>query len=144
MSPTPMAPPIAKVDPARLEKHGDVRTDNYYWLNERENPEVIAYLETENAYTDALMAHTEGLQAELCREIKGRIKQTDTTAPYRMGDYFYYTRFEDGKEYPIHCRKKETLDRPEEVLLDVNAMAEGHEFFAVGSCAVSEGQDLHA
>ena len=144
MSPTPMAPPVAKVDPARLEQHGDVRTDNYYWLNERENPEVIAYLEAENAYTDALMAHTEGLQSELFREIKGRIKQTDTTAPYRMGDYFYYTRFEDGKEYPIHCRKKETLDRPEEVLLDVNAMAEGHEFFAVGSVAVSSGQDLLA
>jgi oligopeptidase B len=137
-------PPLAKIVPTSLEKHGDVRTDNYYWLREREDPEVIDYLEAENAYTEAMMAHTEGLQETLFQEIKGRIKQTDSTAPYRRGDYHYYTRYEEGKEYPIYCRKHETLAAPEEVMLDVNTLAEGHGFYAVGGLAVSSGQNLLA
>jgi oligopeptidase B len=137
-------PPLAKIVPTSLEKHEDVRTDNYYWLRKREDPEVIDYLEAENAYTDAMMAHTEGLQETLFDEIKGRIKQTDSTAPYRRGDYHYYTRYEEGKEYPIYCRKHETLDTPEEVMLDVNALAKGHGFYAVGGLAVSSGQNLLA
>jgi oligopeptidase B len=137
-------PPVAERIPYRIEMHGDVRIDDYYWLRERDDAKVIAYLEAENAYTEAVMAHTEGFREALFEEIKGRIKQTDMTVPYRMNSHFYYTRFEDGREYPIHCRKNETLDAPEEVMLDVNAMAEGHEFFSVGSFAVSSNQDLLA
>ena len=144
MSDPKPTPPVAKIVPHTLEAHGHVRTDRYYWLNERDNPEVIDYLQAENAYTEAVMAHTEGLQETLLEEIKGRIKQTDSTAPYKRGDYYYYTRYEDGKEYPIHCRKHETLDAPEQIMLDVNEMAEGHEFYAVGGLAVSPGQNLLA
>ena len=116
-------PPVAPVVPANLEKHGHVRTDNYYWLNERDNPEVVAYLEAENVYTQALMAHTQGLKQTLFEEIKDRIKQTDRSVPYRKENYYYYTRFEAGKDYPFYCRKKESLAAPEEVMLDVNVMA---------------------
>jgi oligopeptidase B len=137
-------PPTAKVVPHTLEKHGHVRTDDYYWLNRRDDPEVIAYLEAENAYTEAVMAHTADLQEALFQEIKGRIVQTDSTAPYKRGDCFYYTRYEEGKEYPIHCRKRGTLDAPEQVMLDVNVMAEGHAFYAVAGLAVSSGQNLLA
>jgi oligopeptidase B len=144
MSNAKLSPPVAKVVPVKLHKHGHVRTDNYYWLNERDDPEVIAYLEAENAYTEGVMAHTGGLQQALFEEIRDRIKQTDMSVPYKKDDYFYYTRFEDGKEYPIHCRKKETLDAPEGVMLDVNLMAEGHEFFSVGPYKVSSGQDTLA
>ena len=118
-----LEPPRAKVVPKKLEIHGDVRIDNYYWLNERDNPEVIAYLEAENEYTDAVMAHTKDLENLLFEEIKGRIKQTDKTVPYKLDDYYYYTRSEDGKEYRIHCRKKGSLDGEEEIMLDVNVMA---------------------
>jgi oligopeptidase B len=144
MSNAKLSPPVAKVVPVDLEMHGQVRTDNYYWLNKRDDPEVIAYLEAENAYTEGVMAHTGGLQQALFEEIRDRIKQTDMTVPYKKDDYFYYTRFEDGQEYPIHCRKKGTLDAPEEVMLDVNVMAEGHEFFSVGPFKVSSGQDTLA
>ncbi|MDA2927048.1 S9 family peptidase, partial [Acidobacteria bacterium AH-259-G07] len=138
------AVPMAKIVPKKLEKHGQVRTDNYYWLNERDNPEVIKYLEAENEYTEAVMAHTRDLQETLFKEIKGRIKQTDMSVPYKLEDYFYYTRFEEEKQYPIYCRKRESLDGSEEILLDVNVMSKGHEFFRVGSRAVSSGQDLLA
>jgi oligopeptidase B len=144
MSDAKLNPPVAKVMPVNLENHGHVRTDNYYWLNQREDPEVVAYLEAENAYTEGVMAHTGGLQQALFEEIRDRIKQTDMTVPYKKDDYFYYTRFEDGKGYPIHCRKKGTLDASEEVMLDVNLMAEGHEFFSVGPFKVSSGQDTLA
>ncbi|MFQ5570239.1 MAG: S9 family peptidase [Rhodothermales bacterium] len=137
-------PPEARVEPVELETHGDTRIDNYYWLRERENPDVIAYLEAENAYTDTLTAHTRDLQNVLFEEIKGRIKQTDTSVPYKLDDYVYYTRFEEGKEYPIYCRKKGSIEADEEVMLDVNAMAEGHEFFAVRGRQVSSGQDILA
>jgi len=136
--------PVARIVPVNLEKHGHTRTDNYYWFNERDNPQVIAYLEAENTYTEAVMAHTQGLQRALFEEIKGRIKQTNMSVPYKMDDYFYYTRFEDGQEYPIHCRKKGSLDAPEEVMLDVNVIAEGHEFCDVGRFAVSSEQNLLA
>jgi oligopeptidase B len=137
-------PPVAKILPAELEMHGDVRTDNYYWLKEREDPEVINYLEAENAYTKELMAHTEKLQETLFEEIKGRIKQDDSTVPYKRDDYYYYTRYEDGKQYPIHCRKKGSTEEAEEIMLDVNVMAEGHDYFSVGRRAVSSGQDILA
>ena len=139
-----MAAPRAKVVPERLEAHGQVRVDDYYWLRDRDDPQVMAYLEAENAYTEAVMAHTEELQETLYQEIKGRIQQTDSTAPYPVQDYVYYTRFEEGKEYPIHCRRERTPDAQEQVMLDVNQMAEGHEFYSVGRYAVSSGQDLLA
>jgi oligopeptidase B len=137
-------PPRAMTKPVQLEKHGHVRIDPYFWLRERDNPQVIAYLEAENAHTEAVMAHAKPLQERLFEEIKGRIKQTDETVPYKLDDYFYYTRFEEGKEYPIHCRKRGSLDAPEEVMLDVNQMAEGHKFFNVGARQVSFGQDILA
>jgi oligopeptidase B len=137
-------PPIAMTKPVQLVKHGHTRTDAYFWLRERDNPQVIAYLEAENAHTEAVMARTKPLQERLFEEIKGRIKQTDETVPYRLDDYFYYTRYEDGKDYPIHARKRGSLDAPEEVMLDVNQMARGHTFFAVGGRQVSFGQDILA
>ena len=118
-------PPVAKVVPHELEAHGDVRIDDYFWLRERENPEVISYLEAENAYMDAVMVDTAALQTELFDEIKGRIKQTDSSVPARDHGYLYYHRTEDGKEYKIHCRIKDEPGAEEEVLLDVNAIAEG-------------------
>lgn len=124
-----LEPPQAKVIPEQLKTHGHTRIDNYYWLNQRENPEVIAYLEAENTYTSALMNHTESLQEELFAEIKGRIKQTDLSVPEMRGSHFYYTRTVAGQDYPIYARKKGSLDADEEVLLDVNAMAEGHNFY---------------
>lgn len=140
---TPTAP-VARVEPVKLEKHGDVRVDDYYWLNQRENPEVIKYLEAENDYTTAVMAHTEGLQETLFEEIKNRIKQTDESVPYKLDDYYYYDRREDGKEYPIYCRKKGSLDAAEQIMLDANVLAQGHEFYDVRGRNVSSGQDILA
>jgi len=137
-------PPKARVAPVRLEEHGDVRVDNYYWLRARESSEVIRYLEKENRYTDLIMGHTQALQDTLFEEIKGRIKENDSSAPYKRDDYFYYTRYEEGKEYPIYCRKKGALSAPEEVMLDVNALAEGEEFLSVRGFSVSSGRDLMA
>jgi oligopeptidase B len=124
-------PPIAAKQPKELEAHGNVRVDDYYWLKERQNPEVIAHLEAENEYTDAAMGHTNQLQDALYEEIVGRIKQDDDSVPYRKGEYFYYERYEEGDEYPLHCRKKGALDAPEEIMLDANELAEGHEFFTM-------------
>ncbi len=139
-----MKPPVAKVIPQKLEKHGHVRVDNYYWLRDRDNPEVIRYLEEENRYTHAMMAHTEPLQEKLFQEFRTRIKQTDMSVPYRRDGYFYYTRVEEGKEYPIYCRKKGSLDAPEEILVDVNQVAAGHKFCSVTFPSVSSGQNLIA
>jgi len=135
---------MARVEPTTLEKHDHTRVDNYYWLRERDNPEVVSYLQAENAYTDAVMAHTRALQETLFAEIKGRIKQTDESVPYKLDDYYYYDRFEDGREYPLYCRKKDSLDSPEEIMLDVNEMAAGNEFYVVGSYKVRPEQDLLA
>lgn len=137
-------PPIARTVPTTLQEHGRSRVDQYYWLSERDNPDVLAYLEEENAYARSVMAHCEQFENTVFEEIKGRIKQTDLSVPYRLDDYDYYTRYEEGKEYPVYCRKRETPDAPEEVMLDVNALAEGHEFFAVGGMVVSEDRALLA
>ena len=133
---------MVKKIPTQLETHGHVRVDNYYWLRERDNPEVIRYLNDENALAADAMAHTQEFEKKLFEEIKGRIKQTDLSVPYKREDYFYYTRFEAGKEYPIYCRKLAALDAPEQVMLDGNALAQGHEFFSIGGTAVSSAQDL--
>ena len=137
-------PPAAKVILHELEHHGHARTDDYYWLRERDNPDTVAYLEAENAHTKEAMAHVQPLEEALFEEIKGRIKQTDMSVPYRRDDYYYYTRYQEGQEYPLYARKRESLENPEELMLDVNVIAEGHEFFAVGRLAVSFGQDLMA
>src|SRR3970040_104195 len=99
--------------PRRLEKHGHIRVDDYYWLRERDNPDVIRYLNEENEYAAKEMAHTRAFEEKLFEEIKGRIKQTDMSVPYKRDDYYYYTRFEEGKEYPIYCRKPGSLDGAE-------------------------------
>lgn len=135
---------MVKKIPTKLEKHGHVRIDEYYWLRERDNPDVIAYLNEENANAEKETAHTKALEEKLFEEIKGRFKQTDMSVPYRQDGYFYYTRYEEGKEYPIFARKKGSLDAPEEIMLNANELAQGHEFFSIGGLAVSSGRDLLA
>ena len=137
-------PPVAKKVPKELTIHGDTRIDNYYWLNERENPEVIAHLEAENAYKEAMMAHTEPLQDKLFEEIKSKIKPQDESVPYKKNGYYYYTRTVPEKEYYLVCRKKENLEAAEEVMLDVNQMAEGYEYFAIGGNSVSPDNKILA
>ena len=120
---------MVKKIPTKIEKHGHVRVDDYHWLREREDPEVIKYLNEENERAAKEMAHTGDFEEKLFEEIKGRFKQTDMSVPYRRDDYFYYTRYEQGKEYAIYARKRGALDQPEEIMLDANILAEGHEFF---------------
>ena len=127
-----LAPPVAKKMTKELTIHGDTRIDNYYWMNERENPEVIEYLEAENAYKEAAMKHTESVQEKLFEEIKSKIKQEDESVPYKKNGYFYFTRTVPEKEYYLVCRKKNSLDAEEEIMLDVNKMAEGFEYYALG------------
>ena len=124
-----MKAPIAEKIKKELTIHGDSRIDNYYWLKERENPNVLEYLKAENAYTNAVLAHTEKLQEKIYNEIVGRIEQTDMSVPYFFNEYYYYNRFEEGKEYPIYCRKKGSMEAEEEIMLNVNEMAEGYEYF---------------
>ena len=124
--------PLATKKPTNLEIHGDVRLDNYFWLNDRENPEVIDYLQAENAYTKAKLKHTKAFQEVLFEEMKGRIKEDDTSVPYKLNGYWYITRYEKGKDYPIYSRKKETLDAPEKIMFDCNEMAKGHSYFKLG------------
>ena len=129
--------PLAAKKPKKLVKHKDVRIDNYYWMNDKKNPEVIAYLNAENDYTKQVMQHTEAFQKELFEEMKGRIKEDDTSVPYKLNGYWYITRYEIGQDYPIYTRKKETLDAPEEILFDCNEMSKGFAFFNLGSMAIS-------
>lgn len=120
-----------------MEIHGDVRIDDYYWLNDRENPEVIQYLEEENAYTKEMLKDTEGFQQQLYTEMIGRIKQDDASVPYFLNGYWYYTRYNEGQEYPIYCRKKDSLSSEEIVLLDVNELAKDKAYCQVGGMSVS-------
>jgi oligopeptidase B len=133
-----ITPPLAAVKPKTLEKHGDVRTDNYYWLNERENPEVLDYLRKENEYYQKMTAHTAKLREDLFEEMKARIKEDDSSVPYFYNGYYYITRFEKGKDYPIYSRKKGSLDAKEEILFDCNEMAKGYNYFHLGGLNVSE------
>jgi oligopeptidase B len=137
-------PPVAAVVPKESTTLGETRIDNYFWLRDRNNPETIKYLEAENEYTKAEMKHTDALQSKLYSEILGRIQQTDLSVPTKRGEYFYYTRTEEGKQYGIYCRKHGSLDAAEEVLLDGNAMAEGHKYFRVGNFAPSPNHKLLA
>ena len=138
-----MRPPIATRRPHRLERHGDVRVDEYYWLRDRDDPEVRAYLEAENAYLEDRLRHVRELRERLFEEIKRRIPQTDVSAPYRDGTHRYYWRYEDGRQYRIHCRSP--LDAGgEQIILDVNALAEGHEFCDAAILDVSPDERLLA
>jgi oligopeptidase B len=132
-----MEAPVAEKKPKELTIHGHTRIDDYYWLRERENPEVIAYLEAENAYRESVMKHTEQFQKDLFDEIVGRIKQDDESVPYKENGYYYYNRFEEGKEYPIFCRKKGSMEAEEEILANVNEMAEGYDYYQVGGLSIS-------
>jgi oligopeptidase B len=143
-TPQEILPPVAKIAPTRLEAYGHVRIDNYFWLQDRENPEVIAYLEAENAHTEAMMARTEALQETLFQEISGRVRETDLSVPWRQGDYFHYYRHEEGKEYPIYARKRGSLEADEEILIDVNEIAEGHAYTAVRFPTLSPNQEIMA
>jgi len=134
--------PVAEVAPQELTLHGDSRIDNYYWLRDKESPKVIDYLKAENAYTEVMTAHTQALREKLYNEILGRIKQTDLSVPYKEENYIYYSRTEAGKDYPIYCRKKESIEAAEEIILNVNSLAEGHEYFSVGGLQVSLDQQL--
>jgi oligopeptidase B len=132
------APPVAKKVPKTTEINGRELVDNYFWLRDKQNPEVAAYLQAENAYTDAVMKPTAGLQKKLYDEMLSHIKETDVEVPYKEGNYFYYTRTEAGKQYPIYCRKKGNLEAPEEVLLDENELAKGQKFMSIRAFAVSD------
>ncbi|HEY7517601.1 MAG TPA: S9 family peptidase [Methylomirabilota bacterium] len=131
-------PPAAERRPRSLEIHGDRLEDPYYWLREKDNPDVTAYLQAENAYTDAVMKDTEAFQQALYAEMLARIKEDDVSVPYRRGRHFYYARTETGKQYPIYCRKAERLDAAEQVVLDLNVLAAGHPFFSLGAYTVSD------
>ena len=135
-------PPIAAKKDTVLEKHGDKRVDPYYWLNDRENPEVIQYLKDENEYYQKMTAHTQTLQKDLFAEMKSRIKEDDESVPYLYNGYYYITRFEKGKEYPIFSRKKGSLTAKEEILFNCNEMAKGHSYFNLGGLNISEDNKL--
>ena len=132
-----MKPPIANKIPKELKIHDHTRIDDYYWLNQRGSKEVEDYLNAENEFTDFYMADSEEFKENLYNEIIGRIKQTDMSVPYKENGYFYYTRYEEGSEYPIFCRKKETLDAIEEIILNVNVMAAGYSYFNIPGYTVS-------
>jgi oligopeptidase B len=138
------APPVAKKVPHVTEINGRKLVDNYFWLRDKKNPEVAAYLEAENAYTEAVMKPTEAFQKRLYDEMLSRIKETDVEVPYKQGEYFYYARTEKGKQYAIQCRKKGGLDAPEEIVLDINELAKGQAFMSVGGYGVSEDGNLLA
>jgi oligopeptidase B len=140
----PAAPPAAQKVPHMQTLHGDTLNDDYFWLREKENPKVRAFLEAENAYTDAFMKPTEAFQKALYDEMLGRIKETDLSVPYRDGGWFYYSRTEKGKQYPIYCRKKGNLEAPEEIYLDVNALAVGEKFMSVAARDVTDDGKLLA
>ena len=139
-----MSAPLAPKKPQLLEIHGHQRQDPYYWMNDRENQEVIDYLNAENNYLKEVMKPTEGLQKQLFEEMKGRIKEQDESVPYFKSGYFWYTRYEKGSEYPIFCRKLGSLEAEEEVILDVNTLAEGKSYFQVAQAATSTNQKILA
>jgi len=137
-------PPVARREPVEHVLHGDRRIDHYAWLRHKENPEVIGYLKAENAYTDAILKPTEPFQEKLYQEMLGRIQQTDLSVPYGLRGYLYFTRTEEGKQYAIHCRRRDSEGGAEELLLDLNALAEGHSFLGLDSFEVSEDNHLLA
>lgn len=136
--------PVADKIPKTITVHGDTRVDNYFWLRDRQDPKVMDYLKAEEAYADAVMKPTDALQDTLFKEMVGHIKETDQSAPYRRGDYFYYSRTEEGRQYSIVCRRKGDLSAPEEIVLDVNQLAIGQSFMSVGAFEPSDDGNLLA
>ena len=132
-----MMPPVATLNPRVDTLHGEIRTDNYFWIRDKSNPDVIAYLNAENAYTEARMKHTEALQQKLYDEMLSRIKETDVSVPFRENGYYYWTATEKGKSYPIFMRRKAAASAPDEVVIDANALAVGKKFSQVGGLQVS-------
>ncbi|WP_299799250.1 S9 family peptidase [uncultured Maribacter sp.] len=137
-------PPKAKKVPKELVKHDDVRLDNYYWLNDKENKDVISYLEAENTYYDSLTKHTKDFQESLFQEMKGRIKEDDSSVPYKLNGYWYSTRYVIGGEYPLYSRFKQNLESTEEIIFNCNDMAKGHDYFSLGGIAISPNNKLAA
>lgn len=139
-----VVPPTVEKNDKEFVLHGDKRNDHYYWLNQRDNPKVLDYLKAENAYLDTMMGSAKDFREKLFQELKGRIKEKDESVPVKDNGYWYYVRFDEGKQYPISCRKKETLDAPEEILFDENKMAEGHKYFSMGTREISDNNELVA
>lgn len=137
-----IVPPIAKKIPKELIVHNDLRIDDYYWLNDRDNPEVSNYLEQENAYCESIMSHTKDFQKKLFEEMKSRIKEDDESVPYKFNGYWYIVKFEKGKDYPIYTRKKEVLTAKEEILFDCNEMAKDHSYFKLVGISISPNNNL--
>ena len=144
MKNTKLIEPKAEKINTSLSIHNDERIDEYYWLKERDNPKVIDYLNAENSYRDKYMKDYQSLEKKLFEEIKSRIKEDDSSVPYFENGYFYYTRYETGKQYPIYCRKKENLDANEEILIDANKMSKGHDYFRIGGIDVSPNNKIAA
>jgi oligopeptidase B len=140
----PLRPPMTEKKTKTTKIHNDTMVDDYFWLREKSNPEVVAHLEAENAYAEAAMKPTTALQDKLYKEMVGHIKETDYTVPYQWGAFFYYTRTEQGKQYPIYCRKKGSVDAPEEVVLDQNELAKGFKFFSIAAYVPSDDGNLLA
>ncbi len=138
LDPSAATPPVAEKLPRAVEIHGKQRIDDYGWLRERSDPKVIRYLEAETAYAQAVMKPTVALQQTLYDDMLSHIEQTDCSVPYRYGAYLYYTRTEEGKQYPIYARKRDGADAPEEITLDLNVLAEGHAYLGLGVYAVSD------
>src|SRR6266436_9377940 len=137
-------PPMAEKKPKTTNIHGETLVDDYFWLREKTNPAVMAHLQAENAYSEAVMKPTAPLQEKLYNEMLSHIKQTDVNVPYRWGNFFYYTRTEEGKQYPIFCRKRGNQEAPEEIVLDQNELAKGQKFMSVGAFAPSDDGNLLA
>ena len=144
MKNTKLIEPKAEKINTFLSAHNDERIDEYYWLKERDNPKVIDYLNAENSYRDKYMKDYQSLEKKLFEEIKSRIKEDDSSVPYFENGYFYYTRYETGKQYPIYCRKKENLDANEEILIDANKMSKGHDYFRIGGIDISPNNKIAA
>ena len=137
-------PPMAEKKTKTTNIHGETIVDDYFWLREKANPAVLAHLKAEDAYAESMMKHTKGLQEKLYNEMLSHIKQTDTNVPYRYGNYFYYSRTEEGKQYPIFCRKKGSTEAAEEIILDMNELAKGQKFMSVGVLSPSDDANLLA
>ena len=144
MKNTGLATPVVQSKPKEMTIHGQTRVDNYYWLNERENPEVLTYLNAENTYLDAVMSPVKALQEKLFQEMKSRIKEKDESVPVKDGNYFYYAKFIEGGEYPLYCRKKGSLTAPEEILLDGNKLGKGKKYFNIGGYEIADNEAIMA
>src|SRR5262245_29787537 len=145
-APATPQPPVAAKKPFQVPSPNGSREDEYYWLRDdkRENAEMLAYVKAENDYADKMLAHTKPLETKVYEEIVGRLQQDDSTVPYLMNGYWYYRRFETGKEYPIYARRKGTKEAAEEILLNGNELSKGHDFFDIGEIAISPDSKLMA